>query len=57
MLNVRVPADILVTLIRIYKTKGLDNLDPEARKHYTAIHQLEFAATSKLRSSRQCKPE
>lgn len=52
MKNVRVPADVLATLIRVYKTKGLENLDPEARKFYATIHQLEFTATRKLKESK-----
>lgn len=52
MQNVRVPADVLVALIRVYKTQGLDNLDPDARKHYSAIHRLEFTATRKLKESK-----
>lgn len=52
MQNVRVPADVLVTLIRVFKTKGYENLDPEARKHYQSIHQLEFTATRKLKEAK-----
>lgn len=52
MQNVRVPADVLATLIRVYKTKGYENLDPEARKHYQSIHQLEFIATRKLKDAK-----
>lgn len=52
MQNVRVPADVLATLIRVYKTKGYENLDPEARKHYQSIHQLEFTATRKLKEAK-----
>ena len=52
MQNVRVPADVLATLIRVYKTRGYDGLDPEARKHYSAIHRLEFTATRKLKEAK-----
>lgn len=43
---------MLVTLIRVYKTKGYDNLDPAARKHFQSIHHLEFTATRKLKEAK-----
>lgn len=53
MQNVRVPADVLATLIRVYKVCGYDNLDPEARKFYPVVHQLEFTATRKLKEGKK----
>lgn len=51
--KVQVNADVLVALIRTFK-RAYENklMDPDAVSHYSAVHQLEYTATRKLKEAK-----